>query len=64
METKPKRRRNLTLLPKGFTLDPTLDSSRVHPGFEEKHAQGVAAIEKYGLLEKHGGDGEPIRRKQ
>lgn len=64
METKPKRRRNLTLLPKGFTLDPTLDSSRVHPGFEEKQAQAVASIEKYGLPEKRGEDGERIQRKQ
>ncbi|MCY7349653.1 MAG: hypothetical protein LH606_03175 [Cytophagaceae bacterium] len=57
METKPKRRSNLTPLPKGFTLDPTMNPNREQVGLAEKLAHAAASIEKYGLPGKVGRDG-------
>lgn len=54
LKTKPKRRPTLTLLPKGFTIDPAIKSARENVGLEEKYAEALASIEKYGLPGKKG----------
>jgi hypothetical protein len=53
METKQQKRRQPLASSKTWkvTVDPTIDTSRLDPVFEEKAARARASLEKYGLPE-------------